>query len=123
MSTPSLREPSFDRHPVEDIEPEQSLEDAYREASRRFLRVINHVMTAFRNDRCSQWWQFQFALGTRACMGKTMTHAATLCGVDRAAISKGAVEICNTLGLPPSAYMKDEDARESYQQTRKAQLS
>ena len=117
-------EPSYWPDPIDDIEPQVVTTDAYREASRKFFSLIDPIMEMLRADKykASRWWQIQFALGTSHCIGRDMGHAGALCGVDKAAMSKGAVEVCNILKIPPSPYMKNEAARKSYKQLRKKQL-
>jgi hypothetical protein len=120
-------EASYDHHPVDDMEPvEPDLAAiAYREASRRMLRVINVSMGMLQRPKHYEvtWWQVQFALGTIHCEGRSMTDVALTLGVGRAAISKGATELCRMLNIPPSFYMKQEGAQESYRKTRKKQLA
>lgn len=41
---------------------------------------------------------------------------AEMYGITRQAVSKRATETCRELGLPPSRYMRSEDAQEAYRQ-------
>lgn len=120
-------EASYEHHPVDDMEPVEPdlVAMAYREASRRMLRVINSSMTWLRNPKHYEvaWWQVQFALGTIHCEGRSMTEVGLTLGVGRAAISKGATELCRMSEIPPSFYMKKEPAQEAYRKTRKKQLA
>lgn len=110
--------------PIDDLEPILLSEhdEAYKLAARHFLKVMQSLMGLMKDERSVLWWQIQFALGTPFCMGQSMNTVAQSLGVTRAAISKGAVDICNRLGLPPSYYMKSEDAREAARETRKEQI-
>jgi hypothetical protein len=47
-----------------------------------------------------------------------MTERASLIGVSRAAISKVATDFCSANELPPSFYMRSEEAGESYRKAR-----
>lgn len=82
-----------------------------------FLRPVTRDSVAVR------WWQVQFAFGTLACEGRTMTSVAAELGVERATISKGATDVCRRCKMQPSWYMKNEDAAESYKESRKKQVS
>lgn len=119
------------RLPVDDLEPEIEHHDAYREASRKMMRVMNaglaHIEAAFLrreaklNDVAIAFYQFAFAIGSNICEDKTMTELGIVWGSgdeSRAAVSKGATTFCRGLKIRPSFYMKQEAAAPSYQQAR-----
>jgi hypothetical protein len=121
-------EKSFNRHPVEDIEPEISQHEAYAEAARRFTKVMlaafSHVESvlfrpnATMKDVAVAFWQVAYPLGISSCDGLNMTERAEQLDVERATISKFATTFCRGQGLPPSFYMKGPDAPKSYQTAR-----
>jgi len=119
------------RQPVDEIEPELSNHEAYREASRKFKRVLNasfkHFGLSLYRIKSSDpaitqirtaYWQICFALGLQVCEGKSMTEHARDLGVERAAISKGATMFCRVNELPVSFYMKKELSQNSYRTAR-----
>lgn len=66
-------------------------------------------------------WQYSFAIGSDNCIGHTMSSKSQEIGCTTACLSKGATKICRMLDLPPSPWMLDEPARESYRQLRRDQ--
>ena len=112
--------------PVDELEP-ISNENPYREAAQTQALLMNRVMifvTGAKNCRLAAW-QSAFALGLPCCEGKTYTEVAKLCNVGqlspgkgRAAVSKGAMFFCKANGLPPSFYMKSQEAGRSYRNAR-----
>jgi transposase-like protein len=120
----SSPEPHYSRHPVDDLEPEIESADAYREASKIGLRLIDSTMRSLLMSRFSPvaFWQAAFAMGLALCEGRSMNEVAKELGVSRAAISKGAKKFQRTNNLPPSQYMKASDACASYSKTRSSQL-
>lgn len=127
-----LNEASYHHHPVEDLEPvvrhydELSIQNRaiYREASIQSAFIMNRaydfVMHA--DNKIVGLWQSAFALGLACCDGISMTRAGEICGVSRACISKGARRFCELNELPPSFYMKSEEAVEKARTVRKGQL-
>ena len=123
---------SYDRHPVEDMEPRTRIYDdsslahraVYREAALRSNFVMNRVFdfAMHADNKTVALWQAAFGLGLMCCEGISMTRAGEICGVSRACISKGARRFCEINELPPSLYMKSEDAVEKSRTARKAQL-
>lgn len=119
-----MSEPSHCRHPVEEIEPDEST-DAYREAAKLFSRIINQaliVITSAKHPRAAAW-QVAFALGAPVCAGESMTSRARQLGITKAAISKGAKAFQRANALPASQYMKSDEASKSYTDARNRQLS
>lgn len=57
---------------------------------------------------------FLFAVGLPSLDGHTMTEAARMLGVSRAAISKEACRWRDDIGLPANQYTKSERARRAY---------
>jgi len=120
-----MSEGVFERHPIEDIEPDHDSswtdinevrKRAFLEASRRQLYVIEQAVDCILladNPRIASW-QIAFALGLSCCQGRTMTAVAEKLMVTRAAISKGAHAFCAKVGVPPSEYMKSEEASDAY---------
>jgi len=96
----------------------------YRSVALKFLTRMNRVMEWLRAPKNPEvaWWQVQFALGTIHCEGRTMTSVAAEIGVVRAAISRGATELCRILGVPPSTYMKSQAAQQAFRDERLSQL-
>lgn len=127
-----MSEGFFLHHPVDDIEPDATAgvdlaevrKQAFLEASRRQLFILNqaidHVLRA--NDREVAAWQVAFALGLSCCQGQTMTKVGEALLVTRAAISKGAHAFCERVGVPPSFYMKSEEASDAYRERRIIEL-
>lgn len=123
---------SYHSHPVDEMEPpvrlydDTSLENRaiYREAALRSCFVMNRAFdfAMHADNKIVALWQASFALGLACCEGTSMTRAAEICGVSRACISKGARRFCELNELPPSFYMKSEEAVEKSRTARKAQL-
>jgi len=117
------------RHPVDDLEPEESPHDVYREAGLKCVRVMNaafaHIGAALarqhstRQDILVAFWQPAYAMGLMLCDGKSVTDRAHQLGVKKATLSKGMTQFCRANNLPPSDYMKDALASKSYKNARK----
>ena len=98
---------------------------AYREASERFMFILNRallVITSAKNARTAAW-QVAYAMGVPCCEGVTMTERAKAIRVTRACLSKGAKQFQRANGLPPSAFMKSDEASASYAEARRKQLN
>lgn len=64
------------------------------------------------------WWGcFLIATGDAEADGVSMEDYGAAWSVGRACVSKTCVEICVRLGIPPSRYMRTEEARESYRKS------
>ncbi|MEM6885417.1 MAG: hypothetical protein AAF571_10325 [Verrucomicrobiota bacterium] len=117
---------SYEAHPADHIEPEAPEMTDYREASLKMLtileRAMDHILYYEGNKEVASW-QVAFAMGLDCCEGKEITSVANNIGVERATISKGATEFCRANDLPPSRYMKSEEATKSYREAREAQLT
>ena len=93
----------------------------YRECSLAMLRVLhNAISTATESPAAA--WGVMFATSHPLCMGKSMSDIATKIRVPRAAISGIATRFCRENGLPPSSYMRSEEAQETAKQARKNKL-
>ena len=115
------------RHPVEDIEPDDSADiyrQAYRESSKVCLRVLNRailtIVTARRPKVAA--WQVAYGLGLAVCEGVSVTKRARMIGVTRAYLSKGAKLFQRSNNLPPSPYMKSDESVGAFADAREEQL-
>jgi hypothetical protein len=64
------------------------------------------------------FYQPAYAMGLNICDGVSVTERADILGVKRATLSKGMTAFCNGNHIPPSPYMKGEDAAKSYHDAR-----
>jgi hypothetical protein len=96
----------------------------YREAGKEMLQLLNsalsHVIMSKRPATAA--WQVAFGLGLPCCEGMSMDSVAAELRVERATLSKGAVNFCKAYNLPPSEYMRSEPARKAYRARRERQL-
>jgi hypothetical protein len=95
---------------LHDIEEEQP--NIYRECAKAMLRVL-HAAIAATSESQVKAWGVMFAVSHPYCMGKSMSEIAAKLKVSRASISNAATEFCKANNLPPSTYMKSEDAQDS----------
>jgi hypothetical protein len=100
---------------LHDIAEEQP--NVYRECAQAMLRVL-HAAIAATSESQVKAWGVMFAVSHPYCMGKSMSEIAAKLKVSRASISNAATEFCKANNLPPSTYMKSEDAQESSRQAR-----
>jgi hypothetical protein len=110
-------------HPVDILEPEIQPEDfrqGYREASKRFLYIINYALSSIieADNPRNQAWAVAFAVGSGVCAGRSMDDIGDTLGIGRAAISKSAKAFCRSLDLEPSTYMKSAKASTKYRDAR-----
>lgn len=118
----------YERHPVEDIEPELSQWDELRDTRLRLLSLLNNFSTCIAEvlarpgagiaDVEIAFWACCFSIGLPICQGQTLTAVATRLNVARATISKAAVAFASSNGLPDSKYLKPEVTRASYADAR-----
>lgn len=124
-----LPEEWIDRHhPIDDIEPMPKASDAIRDARVKCVQLINasfaHIESALLRpgttikDIAVAFYQPAYAVGAMVCDGMSMTQRAEFWGVERASISKGATAFCAGNDLPPSFYMKKEEAQSAYRDAR-----
>lgn len=130
-------ERAYNVHPADAIDREirEEIEDAneraqklVRDARRDCIRILNasisHIESAgtrpgaTKADVMVSLYQVAYGLGLNLCEGMTMTKRAESWGVERATISKGAVQFTSGNGLKPSYYMKKEEARGAYADAR-----
>jgi hypothetical protein len=112
------REPATFHHPVDDLEPLDTVSSEYRQASRRLLTLLfqfDSVVTggtgasAFKYECCA------LALGLPSMRGVTETELGMRHGVGRAAVSKHVVEATNVFRHHLPAFgLKSHDAKLSY---------
>lgn len=95
---------------LHDIAEEQP--NVYRECAQAMLRVL-HAAIAASSESQVKAWGVMFAVSHPYCMGKSMSEIAAKLKVSRASISNAATEFCKANNLPPSTYMKSEDAQDS----------
>jgi hypothetical protein len=95
---------------LHDIAEEQP--NVYRECAQAMLRVL-HAAIAATSESQVKAWGVMFAVSHPYCMGKSMSEIAAKLKVSRASISNAATEFCKANNLPPSSYMKSEDAQDS----------
>ena len=100
---------------LHDIEEEQP--NIYRECAQAMLRVLHAAISASAESKVKAWG-VMFAVSHPSCMGKSMSEIAVILKVSRASISNAATEFCIENKLPPSSYMKSEDAQDSSRQAR-----
>jgi hypothetical protein len=80
----------------------------YREAAEKFVALLYYVIA--RMPDSVEKWGIAFATSNPICNGRSMSEIAAKHGWSRAAISYEARKCCEANGLPPSSYMKSEQA-------------
>jgi len=80
----------------------------YREAAERFMALLHYVINRMPNS--VEKWGIAFATASPICLGRSMSEIAAHYGWSRAAVSYEARKCCDDNGLPPSTYMKSENA-------------
>jgi len=98
------QEPSVDFvYPDDELNEEENL---YREASRRFLRVMNiqadYVARA--ENKNAAIWSTAYALGLAICEGVSITDRASELGISPQALSKYIKEFEQRLGFSAGGY-------------------
>ena len=130
-------ERAFNHHPADDMDREtlEEIEDIHEQARRKVhdarvqsVRIINAVLAhieaallrpgSTKQDFAVALYQAAYGVGANICEGVTMTRRSEMWGVERATISKGAVQFTSGNGLGPSWYMKKEAARGAYADAR-----
>jgi len=103
-------------HPVDELEPIDPNSDAYREASKRLVLVLEAVFhflqTSRRKDLATLQWAI--ALGLPSVRGQDLTGLALQLGVTRQDVSKGVTRFLRMSGLPPAFGLKSDQAKEVY---------
>lgn len=85
---------------------EEELENNYRLAALKMMRVLHSALSAATENEIKMWGVF-FAISHPYCIGRSMSDVATELGVSRASISNAAIEFCKANELPPSPYMRN----------------
>ena len=89
------------RHPYEDEDDYPSEEI---EVARKMMDVMQLAVDYM--DESPKNWGVAFAIGSKACMGRSMSEVAAKIGCTRADISHFAQDFCRVASIPPSPYMK-----------------
>jgi len=92
----------------------------YREASEYMLRLLNNIVTFLFNHgyhKSPQLYGIAFAIGHPITIAQNMLDVARKTNVTKAAISKIAMDFLQATGLPPSAALKTELAKNIYKKT------
>lgn len=104
-----------------ELGPDSPVEDhGYRPATpQQLLAKFAELARFIQSKRNSKFWWgcFLIATGDAAADGVSMQDFGREWSVTRACVSKTCVEICVRLGIPPSRYMRSEEAREKYQES------
>jgi hypothetical protein len=89
----------------------------YRECALAMMRVM-HLAVAWTSESQIKAWGVMFAIGHPYCLGQSMSVVASQLRVSRATISNAATEFCKAAQIPPSTYMKSEQAQETARKSR-----
>jgi len=121
----NMREPCTTSHPVDEMEPEEDRATEYQTCARLMLRAWNlglaKIIEAPDSKRAA--YEVAFAAGATLALGNhTMTTAAAMFGVTRAAISKNVADFQQGAGLPESIYQKSAEAVAAFSKARKKRL-
>jgi hypothetical protein len=110
---------SYSEHPMDILEPEQEIQNAYREASKQLLPILSCAIEFINGSRDAHLavLQVAVAVGDILTAGMTITDLADHCGVTKQDFSRGAVKFRLRANLPPALGMKSEAARKKYQKT------
>jgi hypothetical protein len=82
----------------------------YRECALAMMRLM-HLAVAWTSESQIKAWGVMFAIGHPYCYGQSMSAVASQLRVSRATISNAATEFCKAAQIPPSNYMKSEQAQ------------
>lgn len=113
---------------LDDLEPQDAPENAYREAAQKSLAFLFGVIQFLHDaktdrERGLRLWAISVALQHPATGGRSAASIAADLGVTRAALSKHVVTFERGHNLPPAFSQKSEAARQVYRTTRESQLS
>ena len=92
----------------------------YREASECMLGLLNNIITFLFNHgyhKSPTLYGIAFAIGHPLTISENMLDVARRVNVTKAAISKIAMDFLQQTGLPPSAALKTELAKNTYKKT------
>ncbi len=114
---------SFNQHPVDAIEPMQTVSSEYRQCALLFkdqIDAIDEWMCLTHTGRPPRKWiPVSIIYKLRSTWGQTETEVARLYGVTRAAISKDVVAVLKFTKLEdnPGWGLKSAENRETYRRT------
>jgi hypothetical protein len=95
----------------------ESNSHVYRECALAMMRVM-HLAVAWTSESQIKAWGVMFAIGHPYCLGQSMSVVAQQLRVSRATISNAATEFCKAAKIPPSSYMKSEQAQDTARESR-----
>lgn len=115
----TTREPFYEHHPVEDIEPEEA--HWRRECAEKSMTVIIAALLHIKRATSMEvgWYAVAYALDL---IPEPMSKVAAALRVERGTISASARQFVTENGLPLSNIMRSEEASENYKATREKQL-
>jgi len=112
------------RGPWDELEPEDYPANSVRAAQIRAVALLNafgasleSVLTDRNATMCDikiRFYALCFGLGLNLIEGRTMSEVAQNLGVERATLSKIAVQFCQANGLDPSWHMKKSGTGRTY---------
>jgi hypothetical protein len=118
----------YHHHPLQDLEPEERIEDPVRQARVKCVALLNQSFavidaalsgpTATVQDGRVAVWGIALSMGLNMCAGTSVTETAARLGVRKATLSKKMTAFAAANDLPHSAYMKDEASRAAYANAR-----
>ena len=112
----SIHEIPFNHHPIDDIEPEPQISEAYRDAALRLVLVLeiayDFVVQSDRPRMAMQ--QVGIALGLPSALRASETELALLNQVTRQDFSKGVTRFLRVSQLPPALGIKSDAAKASF---------
>lgn len=116
---------SYDFHPVDVLEPLDTIASPYREAGIRFI-VLAECMIHFINaahDAHLANVQVSIAMGLALTSGKSETQIAAEMGLTKQALSRGVAKFLRMSQLSPAFGLKSTAARRTYQRTNGGQYA
>jgi hypothetical protein len=111
---------SYEAHPVDKLEPRETITQEYRECALRMLEILNsidHFMSYPKQGPPREWLAVSLALGLESTRGRSETAVAEEWGVTRACISKDVTRVLRLTGLDPAWGLKSADDRQTYSRT------
>lgn len=93
--------------PIIDDECEEDQQNAYREVSLKFFRILNIAMSFVTESRSPHVasWAINYAMGLAVCEGVSITDRAAQLRITPQALSKQIKLFAAVAGLPASNYM------------------
>jgi hypothetical protein len=95
----------------------ESHPNIYRECARRMLPIMFEALTYSHQSHPDKWGVY-FALGHPDCVETSMSSVASKIGCSKATISNAATRFCYANNIPPSIYMKREEAQDKSHEAR-----